>query len=33
MVSSLAINDDDELVSCGMDDTVRFTNLIKKEYK
>lgn len=31
-VSSMVVNDSDELVSCGMDDTVRFTNLIKKEY-
>ncbi|XP_078400925.1 WD repeat-containing protein 1 [Cetorhinus maximus] len=31
-VSSMVINDSNELVSCGMDDTVRFTNLIKKEY-
>lgn len=32
MVSSMMINDADELVSCGMDDTVRYSNLIKKEY-
>ncbi|XP_078257493.1 WD repeat-containing protein 1 [Rhinoraja longicauda] len=32
MVSSIAINDDNEVVSCGMDDTVRYTSLIKKEY-
>ncbi|XP_078070971.1 WD repeat-containing protein 1 [Mustelus asterias] len=31
-VSSMVVNDSDELVSCGMDDTVRFTNLVKKEY-
>lgn len=32
-VSSMAINENDELVSCGMDDTLRFTNLKKKEYR
>ncbi|XP_072109131.1 WD repeat-containing protein 1 [Mobula birostris] len=32
MVSSMMINDADELVSCGMDDTVRYANLIKKEH-
>ncbi|XP_067894170.1 WD repeat-containing protein 1 [Heterodontus francisci] len=33
LVSSMVINDSSELVSCGMDDTVRFADLIKKEYK
>ncbi|XP_069782091.1 WD repeat-containing protein 1 [Narcine bancroftii] len=32
MVSSMMINDADELVSCGMDDTVRYTNLTQKQY-
>uniref|UniRef100_UPI00398EB143 WD repeat-containing protein 1 n=1 Tax=Pristiophorus japonicus TaxID=55135 RepID=UPI00398EB143 len=32
LVSSMVINESTELVSCGMDDTVRFSNLIKKEY-
>lgn len=31
-VSSMAVNENDELVSCGMDDTLRFTSLNKKEY-
>ncbi|XP_067845802.1 WD repeat-containing protein 1 [Heptranchias perlo] len=32
LVSSMVIDDSNQLVSCGMDDTLRFTNLIKKEY-
>lgn len=32
-VSSMAVNENDELVSCGMDDTLRFTNLKKNEYR
>uniref|UniRef100_A0A674N023 WD repeat domain 1 n=1 Tax=Takifugu rubripes TaxID=31033 RepID=A0A674N023_TAKRU len=31
-VSKMAVNDNDELVTCSMDDTLRFTNLSKKEY-
>ncbi|KAM9409711.1 WD repeat-containing protein 1 [Pholidichthys leucotaenia] len=31
-VSKMTVDEDDELVSCGMDDTVRFTNISKKEY-
>lgn len=32
-VSSMAISENDELVTCGMDDTLRFTSLSKKEYR
>lgn len=32
-VSSMVVNENDELVSCGMDDTLRFTSLSKKEYR
>ncbi|KPP74759.1 WD repeat-containing protein 1-like [Scleropages formosus] len=28
----IAVDGDDQLVSCGMDDTIRFTSLTKKEY-
>lgn len=31
-VSKMTVNSADELVSCGMDDTVRFTSIAKKEY-
>uniref|UniRef100_A0A4W3HTS5 WD repeat domain 1 n=1 Tax=Callorhinchus milii TaxID=7868 RepID=A0A4W3HTS5_CALMI len=31
-VNAMAVNDSGDLVSCGMDDTLRFTNLCKKEY-
>ncbi|KAM3877916.1 WD repeat-containing protein 1 [Diretmus argenteus] len=31
-VSKMAVDEADQLVSCGMDDTVRYTNLNKKEY-
>ncbi|XP_041811168.1 WD repeat-containing protein 1 [Chelmon rostratus] len=31
-VSKVVTNKDDELVTCSMDDTVRFTNINKKEY-
>ncbi|GCB62229.1 hypothetical protein scyTo_0013042 [Scyliorhinus torazame] len=31
-VSCMVVNDSNELVTCGMDDDVRFTNMIKKEY-
>ncbi|XP_005995864.1 WD repeat-containing protein 1 [Latimeria chalumnae] len=31
-VSKMAIDESNQLVSCSMDDTVRFTNIIKKEY-
>lgn len=29
----MAVNDTEELVTCSMDDTLRFTNLSKKEYR
>lgn len=32
-VSRMVVNEDNELVSCGMDDTLRFTSLSKKEYR
>lgn len=32
-VSKAVINDADELVTCSMDDTLRFTNINKKEYR
>lgn len=32
-VTKMAINDNDELVTCSMDDTLRFTSLSKKEYR
>ncbi|XP_018590942.1 WD repeat-containing protein 1 [Scleropages formosus] len=32
LVSKIAVDGDDQLVSCGMDDTIRFTSLTKKEY-
>lgn len=32
-VNSMAINENDELVTCSMDDTLRFTSLSKKEYR
>lgn len=32
-VTKMAINDSGELVTCSMDDTLRFTNLRKKEYR
>ncbi|XP_038647578.1 WD repeat-containing protein 1 [Scyliorhinus canicula] len=31
-VQCMVVNDSNELVTCGMDDDVRFTNIIKKEY-
>ncbi|XP_029948209.1 WD repeat-containing protein 1 isoform X1 [Salarias fasciatus] len=31
-VSQMAINDENELVTCSMDDTVRYTSLSKQEY-
>lgn len=32
-VSKAVVNDADELVTCSMDDTLRFTNINKKEYR
>lgn len=32
-VTKMALNDIDELVTCSMDDTVRYTNVCKKEYR
>lgn len=32
-VVRLTVDDSDRLVSCSMDDTVRFTDLKKKEYR
>lgn len=32
-VTKMAVNDNDELVTCSMDDTLRFTSLSKKEYR
>lgn len=32
-VNKMVLNEADELVSCSMDDTVRFTNLLTKEYR
>lgn len=32
-VSKMAVNDNDELATCSMDDTLRFTHLSKKEYR
>lgn len=32
-VTRLTVDDSDQLVSCSMDDTVRFTDLKKKEYR
>ncbi|KAK1175529.1 WD repeat-containing protein 1 [Acipenser oxyrinchus oxyrinchus] len=32
LVSRMAIDESNQLVSCGMDDTVRFTSVTKKEY-
>lgn len=31
-VNAMVVNDSGDLVSCGMDDTLRFTNVCKKEY-
>ncbi|MGH0163096.1 UNVERIFIED_CONTAM: hypothetical protein FKN15_044300 [Acipenser sinensis] len=32
LVSRMAVDESNQLVSCGMDDTVRFTSVTKKEY-
>lgn len=32
-VSEMAVNEAEELVSCSMDDTLRFTSLKTKEYR
>lgn len=32
-VTKLVVDEDDELVTCSMDDTVRYTDAIKREYK
>lgn len=32
-VSKMVVNEDKELLTCGMDDTLRYTNISKKEYR
>lgn len=32
-VTKMAVNDEGELVTCSMDDTLRFTRLDNKEYR
>lgn len=33
LVSRMAVDDFEQLVSCSMDDTVRYTSINKKEYR